>query len=199
MEESNEMLNMPEQADNTANGVENNQTLHTPEPLAENTADSNANEADEARNDATATSENKQESVPAAETTAQEETSENEEAEDANTPSAEESAVEEEPQVDYSAMSREELTEALKALLETDDITSIKNRVAALRQCFTNADKEVRKEAFDRFVAEGGNKDEYEYHDDAIAVEYHKVYDHQEEQSREEAANTRRFAQTDRQ
>lgn len=177
MEESNEMLNMPEQADNTANGVENNQTLHTPEPLAENTADSNANEADEARNDATATSENKQESVPAAETTAQEETSENGEAEDANTPSAEESAVEEEPQVDYSAMSREELTEALKALLETDDITSIKNRVAALRQCFTNADKEVRKEAFDRFVAEGGNKDEYEYHDDAIAVEYHKVYD----------------------
>lgn len=155
MEESNEMLNTPEQADMTANNAENNETLHTTETLAENTADTNETEAPEAQND----------------------TTENENANDVNNMPVEESPVEEEPLVDYSAMSREELTEALRSLLETDDITSIKNRVAALRVCFTNADKEVRKEAFERFIAEGGNKDEYEYRDDAIAVEYHKVYD----------------------
>ena len=82
----------------------------------------------------------------------------------------------EEPVVDYSAFSREELIEALSELLKTDDITTIKNRVANLRLTFTNLDKEFKKAAFDKFVEAGGNKDEYEQGDDAIAENFRKIY-----------------------
>ncbi len=82
----------------------------------------------------------------------------------------------EEPVVDYSAFSREELIEALSELLKTDDITTIKNRVANLRLTFTNLDKEYKKAAFDKFVEAGGNKDEYEQGDDAIAENFRKIY-----------------------
>lgn len=93
-----------------------------------------------------------------------------------NTDEAEAPVIEEEPQVDYSGMSREELLAALQDLLQADDITSIKNRVAAIREHFTELDKEVKKAAFDKFIEEGGNKDEYEGGDDATAEAYRKVY-----------------------
>lgn len=82
----------------------------------------------------------------------------------------------EEPEVDYSAMSREEMVEALKELLENNDITAIKNRVGALKISFNEADKAAKKEAFDKFIEAGGNKDEYEGGDDAIAEAYRKTY-----------------------
>ena len=91
-------------------------------------------------------------------------------------PQAEEVPVEEEPTVDYSNRSREELIEDLRELLQTDDITKIKNRVAALKICFTNADKEAKKAAFDKFIEEGGNKDEYEGGDDTVAETFRKEY-----------------------
>ena len=84
--------------------------------------------------------------------------------------------AEEEPIVDYSQMSREELTEALKELLQTDDITKIKNRVGAIKLRFAEADREAKKAAFDKFIEEGGNKDEYEGGDDAAAEAYRKIY-----------------------
>lgn len=82
----------------------------------------------------------------------------------------------EEPTVDYSNRTREELVEDLRELLQTPDITSIKNRVAALKLSFNNADKEAKKAAFDKFIEEGGNKDEYEGGDDAIAESFKKEY-----------------------
>ena len=84
--------------------------------------------------------------------------------------------VEEEPSVDYSSYNREALIEALKELLNTDDITSIKNRVGAIKIRFAEIDKEVKKAAFDKFIEGGGNKDEYEASDDAVAEQYRKIY-----------------------
>ena len=85
-------------------------------------------------------------------------------------------AATEEPVVDYTGMSREALVEALQELLTTDDITAIKNRVGAIKICFNEADKEAKKAAFDKFIEEGGNKEEYEPADDAVAEQYRKVY-----------------------
>lgn len=81
-----------------------------------------------------------------------------------------------EPEVDYTSRSREELVSDLKELLQTDDITKIKNRVAALKLCFNNADREAKKAAFEQFLADGGNKDEYQDRDDATAEAFRKAY-----------------------
>ncbi len=104
-----------------------------------------------------------------------EESPNSEEPKAADTPT-EEAAVEEEPVVDYSNRTREELIEDLKELLQIDDITKIKNRVAGIKLCFGNADKEVKKAAFDQFIEAGGNKDEYEGGDDAVAENFRKIY-----------------------
>ena len=81
-----------------------------------------------------------------------------------------------EPEVDYSSLSREDLVEALKNLLAESDVTKIKNRVAAVRQCFANADKEYQQGEFEKFIAAGGNKDEYQSGEDTVSAAFRNAY-----------------------
>ncbi|MBQ6236914.1 MAG: DUF349 domain-containing protein [Bacteroidales bacterium] len=163
MEEPKEMQNETQETIQTPNVEQAIQSEQTPETLAETSA------------------ENCQSEVPQQETehidnepTA---TTESTEAEFAQSnPEQTENEVDEEPTVDYSTMSREELTEALKELLQTDDITKIKNRVGAIKLRFAETDREAKKAAFDKFIEQGGNKDEYEGGDDEIAQAYRKIY-----------------------
>lgn len=92
----------------------------------------------------------------------------------AETPAPEEQATEE-PSVDYSSHSREELVDDLRELLK-EDIEAIKNRVSQVRNSFNEANKAVQKAAFEAFLADGGNKDEYQPSDDAVAETFHKLY-----------------------
>lgn len=108
-----------------------------------------------------------------------------------------ETAVEQEaePEVDYSALSREELLAALNELLN-EDVSKIRNRVSAIRNQFNTLNKEVEKQAFEAFIAEGGNKDEYQYSNDAVADAFYKAYDtyrtrRQKMQEEQEAAKKR--------
>ena len=160
MEESNKMQNEVENATETPVEVETTTTETATETLAENTAETTQTETVE--------------TAPEVQTTEPENTQNDNEATPEEAEKAEE--ITEEPVVDYSGMSREELTEALKELLTTDDITKIKNRVAAIKERFTEADKEAKKAAFDKFIEEGGNKEEYEGGDDAISEAYRKTY-----------------------
>ena len=82
----------------------------------------------------------------------------------------------EEPEADYSAMSREELLAALNELLE-GDITAIRNRASAIRNQFNTLNKEVERQAFEAFLAEGGNKDDYHPANDAVAEAFYAAYD----------------------
>lgn len=100
-----------------------------------------------------------------------------------------------EPEVDYSALSREELLAALNELLN-NDVSKIRNRVSAIRNQFNTLNKEVEKKAFEAFIADGGNKDEYQYSNDAVAEAFHKAYDtyrtrRQKMQEEQEAAKKR--------
>ena len=157
MEESNEMQNeVVENASSTAE-IETTATEPTNHNLADNTAETAPAETAETEPQPMAT----EPETPTVENVVGQGDTE---------------AAFEEPVVDYSAMNREELTEALKGLLENDDITKIKNRVAAIKERFNDVDKEVKKAAFDKFIEEGGNKDEYEGGDDAIAEAYRKIY-----------------------
>ncbi len=81
-----------------------------------------------------------------------------------------------EPVVDYTSMSREDLLAAFTELLE-DDISRIRNRASAIRNQFNLLNKEVEKQAFDAFLAEGGNKEDYTPSNDAVAEEFYKAYD----------------------
>ena len=84
--------------------------------------------------------------------------------------------AEEEPEADYSAMSREELLAALNELLE-GDITAIRNRASTIRNQFNTLNKEVERQAFEAFLAEGGNKDDYTPSNDAVAEAFYAAYD----------------------
>lgn len=79
-----------------------------------------------------------------------------------------------EPVADYSNMNRSELVSAFTELL-SEDITSIKNRVLQIKTQFNLLQKEVEKNAFEEFLNNGGNKDDYQNKPDAISVEFGKV------------------------
>lgn len=91
-------------------------------------------------------------------------------------PSVEEAPVETEPEPDYSDSTREELVDAMKELLG-QDVQKIKNRVANIRNRFNELNREVQNAAFEKFIAEGGNKDDYQYENDAVAEEMHRLHD----------------------
>ena len=85
-------------------------------------------------------------------------------------------AAESEPEPDYSAYTREELVEAMKVLMN-EEVQKIKNRVAAVRTRFNELNREVQNTAFEKFIADGGNKDDYQPEADAVAEEMHQLHD----------------------
>ena len=121
-------------------------------------------------------------------------------AESAETPQTD---AAEAPVADYASMSREELTQALAELLNDPDISAIKNRVGDIRLRFLDLNKEVHRQQFETFIAEGGNKDEYEQKDDEVAINFFKTYDiyrtrrqkYQEEQEAEKQENLKQKQQ----
>lgn len=90
---------------------------------------------------------------------------------------APEAEEEKEPEPDYTNCTREELVAAMKELLG-QDVQKIKNRVASIRNRFNELNREVQNAAFEKFLAEGGNKDDYQYENDAVAEEMHRLHDH---------------------
>lgn len=149
MEDPNEMQVQNEENVQTAN----NESQETEQNLAANTAET------------TPTSEPAADAPCAAEEPVQE----------AAMNTAEENVVEEEPIVDYTGRSREELIENLKELLQ-EDIEKIRNRVSSLKNTFTAANKEVQKAQYEAFLADGGEKENYESKEDSIAEAFHKLY-----------------------
>ncbi|MBR4773526.1 MAG: DUF349 domain-containing protein [Bacteroidales bacterium] len=118
----------------------------------------------------------KEEPAPAAEEAPAAEAPE--EAHEAAAPAAEteEKQEAEEPAVDLNSMDREGLLAVLQELM-TEEIQAIKGRATALRARFNELNKEVQKKAFDTFVAEGGNKEEYEAQNDSVAEAFYRLYD----------------------
>ena len=84
--------------------------------------------------------------------------------------------AEAEPEVDYSAMSREELLAAFNELME-GDIATVRNRASTIRNQFNVLNKEVEKQAFEAFLAEGGDKDDYHPANDAVAEAFYAAYE----------------------
>ena len=89
----------------------------------------------------------------------------------------EEAKEEAEPEPDYTTLTRGELVEAMKTLLAESDVQKIRTRVANLWSRFGELNREEHNRAFEQFIADGGNKDEYEPADDALADEMRSLHD----------------------
>ncbi len=92
-------------------------------------------------------------------------------------PAAEAAEPAAEPQVDYSNFSREELVEALKALL-TEDITAIRSRVSAIRTRFNELTAAMQQQPAEQPAAEGEQaaEEQQEQPVDSVAEEFKKLY-----------------------
>jgi len=64
---------------------------------------------------------------------------------------------------EYESLSFEQLVEKLQEVVSIENINHIKQRVSVLKASVLNHIKEFKKEAFDKFIEEGGNKEEFEY------------------------------------
>lgn len=82
---------------------------------------------------------------------------------------------EEEPDTDYTSLSREQLVEALNELLQ-QDVQKIKNRVARIRAQFTTLNKEIQQQNYEAFLAGGGLKEDYQNMEDAVSNAFQKLY-----------------------
>ena len=82
----------------------------------------------------------------------------------------------EEAAPDYSALDREGLLAALEQLM-AEEVQQIKGRAQAVRTRFNELNHEVQKAAFDAFLADGGNKDDYQAQNDALAEKFYALYD----------------------
>ena len=157
MEEPKEMQNETMEPLNTQSEPEATLSEQTPDPLAASPAETNEAQPVDTAAESTDVQPAANNEQATAESNGETAAEQDEPATDDE--HAAEPEVEEEPTVDYSAASREELIEALKELLQTDDITKIKNRVGAIKIRFAEVDREAKKAAFDKFIEEGGNKD----------------------------------------
>ena len=77
---------------------------------------------------------------------------------------------------DYSTMDREGLIEALEGLMG-EEMQAIKGRAAAIRNRFNELNREAQKTVYEAFLADGGNKDEYEAKNDGVAERFYALYD----------------------
>ena len=81
-----------------------------------------------------------------------------------------------EPESDYNALDREGLLAAMQELMN-EDVQQIKGRAQALRTRFNELNRDVQKAAFDAFLADGGNKDDYQPANDSVAEQFYALYD----------------------
>ncbi len=89
----------------------------------------------------------------------------------------EEIAESEEVEVDYTQLSREELLEALDALVHADDINKIKAKIAAIKVAFLNKSKEEKEAHYQHHLEEGGDKESYHPAEDPLEEKFNELFD----------------------
>ncbi len=81
-----------------------------------------------------------------------------------------------EPEVDYSAMTREELYAAFEQLMQ-EEVSHIRNRVSALRSRFVELSRQQGQKALEQFIADGGKKEDFQSPADPLGDAFRKLTD----------------------
>ncbi len=77
---------------------------------------------------------------------------------------------------DYISMSREQLTELLEEIVKVEDISSIKAEVAFIKVAFIKKEKEEKESFLNKFIEEGGKKEDYNPAPDKITERFNIAF-----------------------
>lgn len=61
----------------------------------------------------------------------------------------------------YEQLSRAELVDMLQHIVNNDDFSEVRSKIAQIKIAFVRKTKQVHTDAYEAFIAEGGNRDEY--------------------------------------
>jgi hypothetical protein len=75
-------------------------------------------------------------------------------------------------EINVEAMSREELADLLAETVKAEDISTIKNEVSLIKLTFLKKDKESREKLFEKFVADGGKKEDFTHTPDLLTERF---------------------------
>ncbi|MDT8393595.1 MAG: DUF349 domain-containing protein [Bacteroidales bacterium] len=83
----------------------------------------------------------------------------------------------EEESESYDELSAQELVSRLEDLVQSEDISKIKTKVALIKVAFMRLVKEMKQDALDNFVEEGGQKDDFNYEESKLEKRFNKAFD----------------------
>jgi hypothetical protein len=84
--------------------------------------------------------------------------------------------VEASPELNYDTLTREDLILELERVVQEEDLNQIKTTVALIKVSFLKATKELKHQQLEAFLAEGGNRDEYETPEDPLEQKFTQVF-----------------------
>ncbi len=79
--------------------------------------------------------------------------------------------------VDYETLDKEQLVLKLEEAITTDDINSVKIKVASIKVAFIKIVKEERQALLEKFVADGGKKEEFSYEENNLELRFRAAFD----------------------
>ncbi len=78
---------------------------------------------------------------------------------------------------EYSHFSKEELIETLNVLVQEEDINSIKTKVTLIKVAFLKIVKEEKRQILEKYIEEGGVKEDFEPADDETEISFKAAFD----------------------
>lgn len=85
--------------------------------------------------------------------------------------------VEEETEFDFSNLNKLQLVELLEEAVQEQDVSKIKDKIAAIKSNFLKLNKEDRDREMEQFILDGGDKDNYEHKDDPLETRFKAAFD----------------------
>lgn len=80
-------------------------------------------------------------------------------------------------QLNYDEMTREELVENLESLVNEEDVTKIKSRIALIKVAFLRKTKELKETGYQNYLDEGGEKEDYSPQSDELEIRFNSFFD----------------------
>ena len=88
-------------------------------------------------------------------------------------PSPDDSNIEE---PEYSSFNREELVNEIESLLKSDEIKKSERQANTLKDLFAAQNLQLRQQALNKFIAERGEKDDFDFKDDELTTRFFQAY-----------------------
>lgn len=76
----------------------------------------------------------------------------------------------------YNELSREQLVESLKEIVNETDINKIKTRVALIKVAFLKENSKIKDEQLEKFISEGNDETEFKYKDDELEKSFTQLF-----------------------